>query len=94
MYLNYEILSRGYKTIYLGEYAHWQLKRHEKHFESLIFVTYLTVQPDRDSINEYVRQMEDQLLDSNTELWFTGLSQFIDQENRSERMVVFNLLRN
>jgi hypothetical protein len=62
---------------------------------SLIFVTYLTVQPDRDSINEYVRQMEDQLLDNNTELWFTGwLSQFIDQENRSERMVVLNLLRN
>jgi hypothetical protein len=48
---------------------------------------------DRDSINEYVRQMEDELLD-NTELWFTGwLSQFIDEENRSERMVVLNLLR-
>jgi hypothetical protein len=39
--------------------------------------------------------MEDELLDNNTELWFTGwLSQFIDQENRSERMVVLNLLRN
>jgi hypothetical protein len=37
--------------------------------------------------------MEDELLD-NTELWFTGwLSQFIDEENRSERMVVLNLLR-
>jgi hypothetical protein len=36
------------------------------------FVTYLTVQPDRDSINEYVRQMEDELLDNNTELWFTA----------------------
>jgi hypothetical protein len=30
--------------------------------------------------------MEDELLDNNTELWFTGwLSQFIDQENRSEK---------
>jgi hypothetical protein len=38
--------------------------------------------------------MEDQLLDNNTELWFTWLSQFIDEENRSERMVVLNLLRN
>jgi hypothetical protein len=38
--------------------------------------------------------MEDEL-DNNTELWFTGwLSQFIDEENRSERMVVLNLLRN
>jgi hypothetical protein len=46
-------------------------KRHEKHFDSFI-LSHLTVQPDRDSINEYVRQMEDQLLDSNTELWFTA----------------------
>jgi DNA-binding transcriptional MerR regulator len=91
MYLNYEILSRGYKTIYLGESMPIDnLKDMKKHFDSIIFVTYLTVQPDRDSINEYVRQMEDELLDNNTELWFTGwLSQFIDQENRSERMVVF-----
>jgi DNA-binding transcriptional MerR regulator len=91
MYLNYEILSRGYKTIYLGESMPIDnLKDMKKHFDSIIFVTYLTVQPDRDSINEYVRQMEDELLDNNTELWFTGwLSQFIDEENRSERMVVF-----
>jgi hypothetical protein len=37
--------------------------------------------------------MEDELLDNNTELWFTA-KQFIDEENRSERMVVLNLLRN
>jgi hypothetical protein len=35
--------------------------------------------------------MEDQLLDNNTELWFTAGCQFIDEENRSERMVVLNL---
>jgi hypothetical protein len=46
------------------------IKRHEKHFDSIILL--LTVQPDRDSINEYVRQMEDELLDNNTELWFYG----------------------
>jgi hypothetical protein len=36
--------------------------------------------------------MEDEL-DNNTELWFTGWLKFIDEENRSERMVVLNLLR-
>jgi hypothetical protein len=72
MYLNYEILSRGYKTIYGESMPIDNLKDMKKHFDSIIFVTYLTVQPDRDSINEYVRQMEDELLDNNTELWFTG----------------------
>ncbi|MFB0910120.1 MAG: MerR family transcriptional regulator, partial [Flavobacterium sp.] len=81
----------GYKTVYLGESMPIDnLKDMKKHFDSIIFVTYLTVQPDRDSVNEYVRQMEDQLLDNDTELWFTGwLSQFIDKENRSERIVIF-----
>jgi hypothetical protein len=46
------------------------LKDMKKHFD-LDFVTYLTVQPIE--IHEYVRQMEDQLLDSNTELWFTAV---------------------
>jgi hypothetical protein len=26
MYLNYEILLHGYKTIYLGEHANWELE--------------------------------------------------------------------
>jgi hypothetical protein len=68
---------RGYKTIYLGEMPIDNLKD-EKHFWLHHFVTYLTVQPDRDSINEYVRQME-WILDNNTELWFYGLVQFMEK---------------
>jgi DNA-binding transcriptional MerR regulator len=92
MYLNYEILSSGYKSIYLGESMPIDnLKDLKKHFDSLVFVSYLTVQPERSAINEYVAQMSDQLLDDRTELWYTGwLTQFIDTENLSERVVVFN----
>jgi hypothetical protein len=69
------------------------LKDMKKHSFDFLYLS--NGSTDRDSINEYVRQMEDELLDNNTELWFTGwLSQFIDEENRSERMVVLNLLRN
>ena len=92
MYLNYEILSSGYKSLYLGESMPIDnLKDLKKHFDSLVFVSYLTVQPERSAINEYVAQMSDQLLDDRTELWYTGwLTQFIDTENLSERVVVFN----
>ncbi|WP_016987971.1 MerR family transcriptional regulator [Flavobacterium sp. ACAM 123] len=92
MYLNYEILSRGYKTIYLGESMPIDnLKDMKKHFDSIVFVSYLTVQPDKDAVNSYIGQMADQLLGGNTELWYTGwLSQFIDKENLSDKEVVFN----
>jgi hypothetical protein len=45
-------------------------------------VSYLTVQPERSGIDEYIGQMTDELLDDTTELWYTGwLTQFIDKEN-------------
>ncbi|MEZ7499907.1 MerR family transcriptional regulator [Flavobacterium sp. Arc3] len=92
MYLNYEILLSGYKTVYLGESMPIDnLKDLKKHFESIVFVSYLTVQPERSAINEYIAQMTDELLDDTTELWYTGwLTQFIDKENLSDRIVVFN----
>jgi DNA-binding transcriptional MerR regulator len=92
MYLNYEILLSGYKTVYLGESMPIDnLKDLKKHFESIVFVSYLTVQPERSAIDEYIGQMTDELLDDTTELWYTGwLTQFIDKENLSDRVVVFN----
>lgn len=92
MYLNYEILSSGYKTVYLGESMPIDnLKDLKKHFESIVFVSYLTVQPERSGLNDYIKQMADELVDDTTKLWYTGwLTQFIDKENLSDRVVVFN----
>lgn len=92
MYLNYEILLNGYKTIYLGESMPIEnLKDLKKHFNTVVFVSYLTVQPERDSINEYVAKMTNELVDSNTELWFTGrLVEFIEKEGLSDKISIFN----
>jgi DNA-binding transcriptional MerR regulator len=92
MYLNYEILLSGYKTIYLGESMPIEnLKDLKKHFNSIVFVSYMTVQPDRDSINEYVTKMTDELVDNNTELWFTGrLVEFINKEELSDKISIFD----
>jgi hypothetical protein len=54
-------------------------------------MSYLTVQPDRSVIDDYIAQMSDQLLDDKTELWFTGwLTQFINREKLSDRVVIFD----
>jgi len=92
MYLNYEILLHGYKTIYLGESMPIDnLRDLKKHFDSIVFISYLTVQPERDTINEYVDQMSNELLDDTTELWYIGrMVEFINASKKSDRMSIFH----
>lgn len=92
MYVNYETLLRGYKTIYLGESMPIEnLKDLKKHFESIVFVSYLTIQPDKDSVNDYVNQMIHELMDVNTELWYVGrMTEFINKDGFSDKIKIFN----
>ncbi|WP_367773975.1 MerR family transcriptional regulator [Flavobacterium sp. WC2421] len=92
MYINYEIVLQGYKAIYLGESMPIEnLKDLKKHFESIVFLSYFTVQPERNIVNEYVDEMITQLLDENTSLWYIGrLAEFIHMEKRDDKVVVFN----
>ncbi len=91
MYLHYEILLNGYKSIYLGESMPIEnLKDLKRHYDAIVFVSYLTVQPERDSIDSYINEMTSQLVDENTELWFTGRQvEFIQKENLSDKISIF-----
>ena len=92
MYLNYEILLHGYKTIYLGESMPIDnLKDLKKHFNSIVFVSYMTVQPERDILDGYIKKMSNELLDDTTELWYAGrLVEFINKEGLSDKISIFN----
>ncbi len=92
MYLNYEILSKGYKTIYLGESMPIEnLRDLKSHFDSIVFVSYLTVQPDKESVNDYVIQMKQELEDESTKLWYIGrMAEHINPSILSENMFIFN----
>jgi len=83
MYLNYEILAAGYKTIYLGESVPTEsLKDVKKYFDNIVFVSYMTVQPDKDQINPYIEDIKTQLLDEQTEFWCLG--RMVEQINPNQ----------
>ena len=66
------------------------LKDLKRHYDAIVFVSYLTVQPERDSIDTYINEMTSQLVDENTELWFTGRQvEFIQKENLSDKISIF-----
>lgn len=93
MYLNYEILLHGYKTIYLGESMPLEsLKDLKKYFDNIIFVSYLTVQPDNVDINNYISKTNTTLLnDGNSELWLLGRKvEHIDTKILSAKTTLFH----
>lgn len=92
MYLNYETLLHGYKSIYLGESVPIEsLTDLKNHFESIVYVSYLTVQPDKDAINDYINRMIQELQGDSIELWFLGrMVEFIDKDKFENKIKIFN----
>ena len=73
MYINYEILQHGYRTVYLGESVPVEnLRELKNHFSNITFVTYLTIEPNKDAVSNYIREIKNQILDSNSAIWITG----------------------
>lgn len=92
MYLNYEILLNGYKTIYLGESVPVDsLKDMKKYFDNIVYVSYLTVEPTRDAINSYIEEITTKIIDENSRVCFLGrMVEFIDTNNISDKISVYN----
>ena len=92
MYLNYEILLEGYRTIFLGESMPIDnLKDLKKNFDSIVYVSYLTVQPEREILDSYIQKMSEELIDDSTALWFIGRqTEFINREGLSDKITIFS----
>jgi len=84
LYINYEIVLRGYKSIYLGQTVPLEnLKEVMNYFEDLYFVSYFTVVPTKDNINTYIGDFTKIAKDySNINLWLLGRQiQHINEKN-------------
>ncbi len=92
MYLNYEILHHGYRSVYLGESIPLDnLADLKKYFNNVTFISYLTVEPNKDEINPYIKALNNEILnDENTELWLLGrMVDFIEPKNISNKTRIF-----
>lgn len=74
LYTNYEILSAGYHSIYLGNHIPISSLTHVlKHHEEFVFLSYLTVKPDKVSVEEYLNQFHRKIiLSKKRRLWLMG----------------------
>ncbi|CAM3480911.1 MerR family transcriptional regulator [Aequorivita lipolytica] len=74
LYANYELISAGFTTIFLGaniplDSLKYVLKTRTK----VIFVTYFTVRPEKDNLETYVNEFQNEVSSKEpSELWVLG----------------------
>lgn len=93
MYLNYEILLNGYQSIYLGESIPIEsLIDLKNYFEKITFVSYFTVEPKQEEINEYIKEFTSKILkDTPHEALLIGrMTEFIDSKDLSPNVKVYH----
>ncbi|MFM2395148.1 MAG: HTH-type transcriptional repressor CarH [Bacteroidota bacterium] len=74
LYLNYELLSNGYKTIYLGQSVPTESLKHiTDQFKDITFIVYTTIEPTKDKVSEYVEHFKKvNLTNKANNLWMIG----------------------
>lgn len=80
LYLHFELLLHGYHSIYLGQSVPIEnLNDLQKIYDGICFVTYLTVEPSKETIEEYFQNIYSSVLEKTDDsLWVLGtkVSQF------------------
>lgn len=74
LYLNYEIVLRGYKCINLGQTIPMEnLTDVMNYFNNIYFISYFTVVPEKDRIEKYISDFEKLVSEyENPNLWILG----------------------
>jgi len=93
LYLNYEIVQRGYKSVYLGQTVPMDtLKDVMRYFDNVCFLSYFTVSPTKEKIEKYLSQFSNLIKENSAvELWFLGYqTKFVDTDKLPAQFKTFN----
>jgi len=74
LFVNYEILLKGYKTIYLGQSMPMEnLIDLKNSYKNIHFLSYFTVAPSKDRLAKYIKKFNKQIANSSrANLWILG----------------------
>jgi DNA-binding transcriptional MerR regulator len=74
MFINHEIVNLGYQSIFLGQSVPVDsLVDLLTYYDDIIYISYFTVKPEKDAIQDYINEFESKILSRpNTEFWILG----------------------
>lgn len=97
LYLNYELRSKGFHTIFLGESVPMEsLTDLFDSFDEITFISYFTVYPEEENISDYLNNFSELLLQNkNTELLLLG-HKFSNFESKTlpKNITIYNSIEN
>ena len=71
--MNYELVSRGYKTVFLGQSNSIDsLKELLNYYDNINFVSYFTISPTPDELDKYFEVFSNELRGKNSKLMILG----------------------
>jgi len=94
-FLNYELLLRGYKTIYLGGAVPIDaIEYFTATNENLIFISYFTIEPAMDYIQEYLEYFNETILQKcDSKLWLLGKkARDMEKDTLPEKILVYDTI--
>jgi MerR family transcriptional regulator, light-induced transcriptional regulator len=74
MFINYQLINKGYRTIYLGSSVPFKdLEEINKFYDNIQFVSYFTVMPYVSELDDYLSNFEKNILQNNScKLYVSG----------------------
>jgi hypothetical protein len=93
MFLHYEILLKGYQSIFLGpSIPIFSLKDFLPLYDHVVFVSNFTVQPGKENVMGYLHDFHELLLkDTTSELWISGkMLQEVNQKELPKSIFTFS----
>ena len=95
LFANYELILRGYKTIFLGQTIPLEsLVDLKKYYENPYFLSYFTVTPTKDDMEGYLEDFHSFLgTDGQCKLWVLGRqTEHISEESVTDNIQIFHTI--
>ena len=96
MFINYEIVSNGYHSIFLGPSVPVEsLTDIQTYYDEVIYVSYFTVKPEKELIADYIVEFEKTLLkNTNSKFWILGrMISHLDLDNLPKGITSFDSIK-
>lgn len=97
LFINYELRSKGYHTIFLGESVPMEsMSDLLEFFDEITFISYFTVYPETTHIPQYINEFDELLLQKdNTKLLLLGQKlQDLEIDNLPKKVTIFKSIKN
>ena len=95
MFINYELVSKGYQTIFLGQSIPIEnLKDLTNINKEVIFISYFTIKPEKDDLLSYIEEFQNKILsNSNIKLWILGyMIEHLDVKKLPKNITTFKTI--